>query len=361
LAQSIQFLDKAGLLPAVETAGFQRKDGAAFSFGTKRMSIEFAEKIAAGPGNTFQVQREKFDQILAQEAEKKGATFCYGQTVADIALHDTGALLTAQDCDGQIRKVGCRFVVDASGYGRVLPRLLDLDLPSSFPPRQALFTHVSDHLIDKDFDRSKILITIHPKEPDIWYWLIPFSNGTASVGVVAQPERIAEMSGTESEKLWTLLFEDAHLAHLLSDAKEIRPVGTLQGYSCAVKQMASHNFALLGNAGEFLDPVFSSGVTVALKSADLLIEPLLRQLNGKQVDWDQEFVKPLSVGVECFKAFVEAWYDGSLQQIIMNPSPKDELIRRHIVSVLAGYAWDENNIFVRNARKYLPMVAEQCG
>ena len=78
-----------------------------------------------------------------------------------------------------------RFVLDASGYGRVLPRLLDLEAPSNFPLRQAVFTHVEDRIEHPGFDRSKILVTTHPTKRDIWFWTIPFSNGRCSVGVVA--------------------------------------------------------------------------------------------------------------------------------------------------------------------------------
>ncbi|WP_373280493.1 NAD(P)/FAD-dependent oxidoreductase, partial [Methylogaea oryzae] len=69
----------------------------------------------------------------------------------------------------------------ASGFGRVLPRLLDLETPSSLSPRQALFTHIEDRIAVADYDRDKILIAIHPQHHEIWYWLIPFSNGRSSL------------------------------------------------------------------------------------------------------------------------------------------------------------------------------------
>lgn len=360
LPQSMEFIEKAGMLNAIKNADFQFKNGAAFSFGNKKNDILFEEKTAKGWATTFQVQRSSFDKILADQAEINGVEIRYGHEVTKITLTDDGAELLVSDEVGNKIALTCRFVVDASGYGRVLPRLLGLERPSDFPVRHALFTHISDQLSSKDFDRNKILITVHPKEPDIWYWLIPFGNGQSSIGVVATPERLATVDGDPSEKLWSLISETDELSALLSDAKEIQPVGQIKGYSCNVSQLSAHNFALLGNAGEFLDPVFSSGVTVALKSADLLIEPLLRQLNGEQVDWQKDFDAPLKVGVECFKAFVEAWYDGSLQKIIMNPPQGENNIKGMIVSVLAGYAWDEKNVFVTNPKKYLALVEQQC-
>ena len=129
--------------------------------------------------------------------------------------------------------------------------------------------------------------------------------------------------------------------------------------NCASK-LAGPQYALLGNAGEFLDPVFSSGVTVAFKSAELLVDPLMRQLAGEEVDWDQDFALPLQKGVDCFRVFVQAWYRGDLQEIIFNPPAEGNPIKAMIVSILAGYAWDNDNPFVRQGRRYLDLVALQC-
>jgi flavin-dependent dehydrogenase len=137
-------------------------------------------------------------------------------------------------------------------------------------------------------------------------------------------------------------------------------VAEITGYSSKVTKMCSPQFALLGNASEFLDPVFSSGVTIAFKSADLLIEPLLRQLKGETVDWNADFETPLRKGVDCFRAFVEAWYQGDLQKIIFDSSNYDTPVKKMIVSILAGYAWDEKNPFVNNGKHYLGLVAAQC-
>ncbi|WP_424986941.1 NAD(P)/FAD-dependent oxidoreductase [Microbulbifer sp. S227A] len=358
LPQSMEFIERAGLLDAVKARGFQFKDGAAFDFGDIRNHISFASKTAAGWDTTFQVQRAEFDKCLADAAAGNGVDIRYGHGVEAIALDESGAHLVVTDDAGQRLDIRTRFVVDASGYGRVLPRLLGLDRPSDFPMRQALFTHVADRLKGKPFDRDKILITVHPEQAAIWYWLIPFSDGTASVGVVAPPERLP--GGTPSEQLWNLIGQAPNLSALLQDATQTRQVSGLKGYSSNVSTLCGQNFALLGNAGEFLDPVFSSGVTVAMKSADLLIDPLMRQLNGETVDWKTDFERPLKLGVDCFRAFVETWYDGSLQQIIRNPPPGDNPVKRMIASVLAGYAWDEKNPFVTRPRHYLAIVADQC-
>ncbi|TNE33978.1 MAG: NAD(P)/FAD-dependent oxidoreductase [Alphaproteobacteria bacterium] len=359
LPQSMAFLERAGLIDVLDGAGFQQKTGANFSDGTRYSSIDFSDKFTKGWARTWQVPREKFDSLLAAEAERAGTELHFECDVESVEFAAGTAVVSGHSSAAEFR-INCRFVVDASGYGRVLPRLLDLDRPSDFPVREALFTHVEDNLAGTDFDRNKILIAVHPEIQDIWYWLIPFAAARASVGVVAPARYLAGKGENNEDILHCLIDEMPDLKRLLRDAKDCRPAGRITGYSAGVSRLTGPGFALLGNAGEFLDPVFSSGVTIAFKSADLLIDPLMRELAGETVDWEKDFSNPLKRGVDCFRTFVEAWYDGSLQKIIFNPPEGDNMIRKMIVSVLAGYAWDDENPFVTRGRHYLDVVAAQC-
>jgi len=361
LPQCMAFLERANLLAAVQNEGFQLKNGAIISRGLNSSSIEFCDKFAPGWASTFQVQRARFDTVLAGEASKAGAILKYGRAVRAASFDSGQTTLSIETDQGRREDVSCRFVVDSSGYGRVLPRLLNLDRPSTFPVRHAYFTHVSDNISASAFDRNKILITIHPSNPGIWYWLIPFSDGTASIGAVTRPEHDGVPPGEPRAILWDLIGQVPELHDLLANATDIRSTDVMKGYSSGVSKLASTQFALLGNAGEFLDPIFSSGVTIALKSADLVVDPLIRQLDGQSVDWHRDFAEPLQVGIDTFRAFVEAWYDGSLQHIVLNPPSGDNTIRRMIVSVLAGYAWDHDNPFVKDSRRYLKATAALCG
>ncbi|MDX2507907.1 MAG: NAD(P)/FAD-dependent oxidoreductase, partial [Gammaproteobacteria bacterium] len=310
LPQSMEFLAQADMLSAVEDAAFQFKNGAAFSRSDKYESFDFREKFSEGMGTTFQVQRDKFDKILADEAQNQGVDIRYGQMVTEFKFDsDAGkATLGVQDEDGEVYEVSAKFTLDASGFGRVLPRLLGLDQPSELASRTSLFTHIQDNISDSQFDRNKILITVHPEHHDIWYWLIPFSNGRASVGVVAPQAFLADIEGSAESKLRTLISQTGMLATVLNDAEFDSRVGTIDGYSCDVKRLYGDGFALLGNAGEFLDPVFSSGVTIALKSASLAADVVDRQLAGLHPHWDREYANPLKQGVNTFREFVEGWY-----------------------------------------------------
>lgn len=345
LAQTLGLVDEAGLLEPVMAAGFQYKNGAIFMRGDKYGEYNFINKTAPGYGWTFEVPRDDFDKVLIDAAEKMGATVRYETEITAASFDGGKPRVTARNKDGSTEVHTPRFVLDASGFGRTLPRLLNLEEPSAFPLRSALLTQVYDHIPSGEFDRQKITVTIHPQHQDIWYWLIPFSNGRVSMGVVAADEFFQKyMPGADDRtKLFALHDEVPYLKRLLRNAKPANPVTSLRGYAANVKTMTGPGFALLGNAAEFLDPVFSSGVTIAMKSANMAAKLLERQLKkGENVDWKAEFEEPLRYGVETFRAFVTTWYDGRLQDIFFH-QPQEPRVHRMVCSVLAGYAWDKDN------------------
>lgn len=360
LACSMQLLEDAGMVEAVMARGFQFKNGAAFDREGQYSDFNFVEKSSPGYPFTFQVPRADFDAVLAAEAQRMGAEIRFEVEITAVDFSGARARVTSRAADGSTEIHEPRFVLDASGFGRTLPRLLDLERPSAFPPRAAIFCHVRDRTVSGAFDRQKIRVGIHPTDHTIWSWLIPFSNGHSSVGVVSTVEQHKARSGSLDEQFWHAIRSEPRLHALLSNAETVRPVGELIGYAATVTRLHGPHYALLGNAAEFLDPVFSSGVTIALKSASLAVEVLDRQLRGESVDWEREFTDELNYGVETFRSFVSGWYDGSLQDVIFFPRQQAK-IRRMICSVLAGYVWDRENPYTGpQSQRRLRALAEFC-
>jgi len=360
LPQSMEYLEAAGMLRDVVEAGFQFKNGAAFACGDQHAEFDFREKFSPGWGTTYQVQRATFDKILADAAERAGAEIRYRHEVIAVDVTGATAKVVARDVGGVEYQVEAQFLLDASGFGRILPRLLKLETPSNFPVRGAIFTHLQDGLAPgASFDRNKILITVHPEHCDVWFWTIPFSNGRCSLGVVAGTEYLAQYAGSDLDRLRAIVGEVAGLSALLANARWDTPARQIVGYSANVEALWGNHYALLGNAGEFLDPVFSSGVTIAFKSASLASACLRRQFAGAQVDWQADYDQPLRKGVDTFRAFVDAWYSGSFQKIIFF-AHASTTVRGMLSSILAGYAWDQNNPYVAEPQRRLAVLEELC-
>ena len=361
LSHCLDFVEEAGMLEAVQAAGFQTKHGAAFRWGERYSEFDFRDTFTEGKGSTYQVLRADFDKLLADQAELQGVEIRYEEEIVAGDFSGNSPRLTVKRLgDGHSYEVQCAFVLDASGYGRVLPRLLDLDLPSTFPVRQAVFTHVEDRIdAASGFDREKILITTHPDLRDVWFWTIPFSNGRCSLGVVADASHFRERPADLDACLRQFVEQTPSLRQTLANAVWDTPARAIGGYSANVKSLHGPGFALLGNAAEFLDPVFSSGVTIAMRSASMAAGLLHRQLNGESIDWEEQFAVPLKRGVDTFRAYVEGWYDCSFQDVIYYEHATPE-IRRMISSILAGYAWDQRNPYVAEPRRRLRVLSELC-
>jgi flavin-dependent dehydrogenase len=358
LPQSMAYLEEAGMLRAVVEAGFQYKNGAHFIYRGQSSAFDFRDKHSPGWGTTYQVERAVFDDILIRCAAEQGADVRFGHTVRAVHTGVTPLVDVIDEAD-HAYQIEARFVFDASGFGRVLPRLLNLEAPTRMPTRAAIFTHVQDGIPAGMTDRNKICVATHPEHRDVWFWMIPLAGGRSSVGCVAEASFLDVSDAERDAKLRALIQQEPTLNRLIGNAPFLMPVRHIGGYAANVERLHGPGYALLGNAGEFLDPVFSSGVTIALRSAHLAVETLNRQLDGEQVDWSAAYDVPLRKGIDTFRAFVERWYSGALQDIIFYPEQTPS-IRRMISSVLAGYAWDESNPYVADPVRRLNALHEVC-
>ena len=154
LPQCMEYLEQANMLDVLaQEPTFQHKNGAAFSNNRDTASIDFRDKFTAGHGTTYQVRRDKFDKILADKCQEQGAKIYYQTSVLSINEHDDYVELTAKNLITEnVYTITADFILDASGFGRVLPRLLDLETPSNFPVRQAFFGHFQDNITEPTFD-----------------------------------------------------------------------------------------------------------------------------------------------------------------------------------------------------------------
>lgn len=345
LPRCMEALEEAGFLDAVKAAGFQEKFGAKFVDDDKVSDFLFANQFTKGYNWTWQVPREEFDKILADKVEEMGVPVSYETTVTGIVFNGTNSTTTIEDNEGNKTEINAKFIVDGSGYGRVIPRLFNMDVPSNLPPRKAFFTHFEDTKRALADEPNRITIIVH--KPGIWIWVIPFSNGKTSVGFVGEPSFYKNCEGTNEQQLRTLINSEPHLKERFGNAKMLFEPRTLESYSISTNKFYGEGFVLTGNVTEFLDPVFSSGVTLATVSSQLAANLVVKKLKGENINWEKEYTEPMMQGVDTFRTYVMAWYDGGLGKIFFADNPNIEM-KNQICSVLAGYVWDTNNPFVKD-------------
>lgn len=358
LPRCMEVLEEAKMLDAVKQKSFQEKFGAKFLRGDNEVAdYNFSEQFTKGWNWTWQVPRADFDLTLADEVMKMGIPVNFQTTVTDIRFKENEeSVTTVLHADSTTEEIEARFIVDASGYGRVIPRLFKLDKPSTLDPRKAIFAHVKDQLRDAFDEPNRIIIVVY--QPAVWVWIIPFSNGTTSVGFVGSHQFFEKYEGNLTEQFNQLIQGLPYLKKRFSNSPFIFEPRKLESWSSISERFHGNGYVLTGNVTEFLDPIFSSGVMFATVSSYHASKLVIEKLKGKTVDWENDYTRKLESGVNTFRAFVNAWYDGTLEKIFFTYDP-DPLIKSQITSVLAGYVWDTSNPFVSDPQTALRSLVKR--
>jgi len=354
LPRCMEALEEAGFLEAVQAKGFQDKSGAKFVKDGKICDYEFADQFTKGWETAYQVPRSEFDKTLADTVEKMGVPVHYETTVTGIEFNGSDSVTTVKDKEGKESQIRARFIIDGSGYGRVIPRLFNLEKPSNLPSRKAVFTHTVDTRRAMSDEPNRITIVVH--KPAVWIWIIPFTGGVTSLGFVGFPEFFEQYTGTPEEQLRKMIADEPYLAERFDRVEFLFEPRSLQSWSGTTDRFYGDGFVLTGNVTEFLDPVFSSGVTLATVSSQIAGKLVIEKLKGRNIDWDNEYMKPMMQGVDTFRSYVMAWYEGTLDTIFFADN-QDEVIKSQICSVLAGYVWDLENPYVKNHQTALQRLA----
>lgn len=353
LPKCMEILEEVDLLETVEAQNFQKKHGAKFLRGNETCDFDFSEQFTDGWNWTWQVPRAEFDSCLINEVENRGAKVLYQHEVTAVEFIKKGqAHTTVKDLEGNITVFESKFIIDGSGYGRVLPRLLNLDTPSNLPPRSAFFSHFNEP--DRAKDEASVRIQAFILEPELWSWVIPLSGGRTSVGFVGD---LTKLENKEEKDYRNLLIKHPYLSQRFKELDVNFKPTFMTAYSSSVKQFHGQDYVLTGNSTEFLDPIFSSGVTFALESGLRAANLVDRELKDQTVDWNKEYVEHILQGVEVFRTFVTKWYDGTLHKVFFAEAI-DTNIKNQICSVLAGYVWDNNNPFVKKHKRVIDTLVK---
>lgn len=356
LPKCMDYLEDLDLIDLLDKQGYQIKTGATFFHKGDYCQFLFDDKHAEGWDTTWQVQREKFDHLLINEAEKRGVDVRFEVSVCRFENHDNHREVVYETKDGRQETLKARFVVDASGYGKVLPRLLGLLQEVPTQPRSAVYCRfkdpkrpdvISNNILQHSFDNNRS-----------WSWVIPFADGTTSVGIVGDTDTFKEWIANDGELFYDNFKGPETFKDRFKDSELVMPFRHSTNYASSVTDLHGPGFVLCGNATEFLDPIFSSGVLLAISSGHKAAELVTKELNDEKIDWDEDYTKFLKQGLDVFRSFVNAWYEGTLDTIFYTKQPLNKKIKRQICSVLAGFVWDQSNPFATKHKSVIKTLAK---
>ena len=269
LPASIPILAELGVLPAVEQAGFLPKYGATMVWGTDPdpWSWSFRESSPRYP-HAYQVVRAEFDQLLLQNAAANGVDVREGHRVLEANAGADGAALRVLDDGGDEHAVAARFVVDASGQAGLIGRARGLREADPFFRNLAVYGYYEGGARLPEPDANNIFIE---STADGWVWTIPLHTGQASVGVVVDGEAgRAGILGAGVDRFYRdQIAKTPRTSALLAEARLSAAPTVVRDWSYASSEVAGEGFVLVGDAACFVDPLFSSGVHLALSSSVL--------------------------------------------------------------------------------------------
>lgn len=344
LPQSMEFFKKCGLEDVFKLNCFRFKNGAQFLKNSKFRNIEFKDSHLKNVDyTTFQVRRDIFDKELTTICEKNGVTFLFGAEVVEILEHDSqNETEIVLNNDSKKESYYCDFLGDASGFARVVSKIKGHSVTYLKDYKVSAFNHI---ITDKEvaYDNNKILIAIDRDITGKWFWVIPLGENRYSFGVTVKLSDVRIIDNKET-LLINSLEDNPYLKEVLGDFKFLFNHNLVENYTAFSEKMYGDRFVLIGNSKEFIDPVFSSGVTIGLKSGYTVANLILKKLRNEYVDWEKDYIEPQKKSIEIFRAFIDSWYEGKLQEIFYSEEI-DQNLYQMIVSVLAGYVWDESNVF----------------
>ncbi|WP_405206162.1 NAD(P)/FAD-dependent oxidoreductase [Aquimarina sp. LLG6339-5] len=347
--------EEAGLLDCLMKQGYEKKYGARFIKDGVTGSFDFSKKYGDGWDWTWQVPRDHFDKTLIDEAIRQGVSVDFETEVTNVEFNGTDSLTTVKHKDGSESQIEAKFIIDSSGFGRVVARQLGLEAPSKLAEHGSIFTQVKD--IKRPEGIEGTTITFEIIETEVWFWYIPFSNGNTSIGFVGPMEWINKFEGNKTEVLQEMMKTSPYYYEQFKDVPYLFEPYKVENIAKNVTKLFGDGFVLTGNSAEFLDPVFSSGVSFATETGLLSAKLAIKQLNNEEVDWQTDFVDYMRQGVDVFTTYVKEWYTGNLQKIIFHDKPNEDF-KEQICAVLAGYVWDKTNPFVKKHSHIVRNVAK---
>lgn len=340
LPYNLPLLERIGALEKVRAAGFQVKLGARFYHqGSERTRIvKFARGVDPGLPSAFQVKRAEFDKLLLDHARSSGVTVVEGARVEEAVFDASGRATGVRfrtEGDTAPREVAASVVFDATGRDALLSRRFGGRVKDPLLDRSAVFAHF-DRFERADGGEGGDIVIV--TTPDGWWWLIPFSDGAVSVGQVMPSRRFKERTGSLTELFESSLETTPEVKRLLPGARRTTDVHAIGDYSYSTPTTYGDGFCLLGDAARFLDPVFSTGVLVAMTSGEIQGHAAAKALERKG-RVDAADLAPgdvvLTRAVDWFGRYVHGFYTPHLLETFYTKAPND-WIERGVTSVLAG-------------------------
>ena len=347
LPMNLPVFERLGVLDKVRALGVH-KLGADFQANNERgyNTFAFSRAIGNSPPHSFQVWRQDFDKMLYDHARASGADAREGQEVRKIEQKNAReSLLEVQADDGRNYSIQARYVVDASGRDAFVASKNKLRRKNNQHQSAAIFSHFRGAKLRPGEDAGNISIYRFDQG---WMWMIPLPGGIMSIGAVCRPEYLKQRKGRTAEFLLETLNKNADLKRRIEHAEMAGEVRVTGNYSYDSTRMGGPGWILVGDAFAFLDPVFSSGVFLAMSGAEqaaAVVDAALRTPE-RENSLRRKLEKRLRAGMGRFSFFIYRFNGPVMTQMFGQPRNVWQL-EQGVISMLAGDLFDTPKVLWR--------------
>jgi len=323
-------LRELGIWPELERGGFIKKYGADFATGHNERFNRYWFRRVFGESHehTFQVDRARFDHLLMNHARGEGCKVLEGARVSGIEQMSDGKTAVSWSDDAGSHRVETRWLVDASGRSGVAGEFLKIPRRATRDRKMvAIYGHFRG-VARNGGEAAGHTVIVRFKEG--WFWLIPLANDTTSVGAVIPPSLLRHHGGDLNAAFEACVGANPEVAARMSGSESLMPLRATADYSWRHQSFARDRMLMTGDAAGFIDPIFSSGVMLAMKSGRLAAktiqsrDPLGRALNAREC---RAYTREVEGWMKLYSRIIRSFYDRAGFEMFMNPMPYFDIPR----------------------------------
>lgn len=347
LPANLPIFDRLGCHQALHKIGLIEKPGATvYDEYEKRGSVTFSfPRLSFQPASAYQVVRAPFDEFLLQHAADSGACV-YRQYTVERTRHDPEQVIVqVTSPHGETYEVRARILVDASGRHTLLGKNLGKREPLPDLGKVALFAHFRNVRREPTIPEGNARLYLVPQG---WLWWFSFADGTDSIGCVLHSQVVKARQGSIDALFDSVLATSPHVTAGIVNAQRVTPVHPVANFSYRIAPCVGDRYLAIGDAAGFIDPIFSTGVFLAMRSAELAVDAIVQafRLQDFSAQRFRRYAKRLHQGMAPFLPFIRQFYDPAFLDILFSRRPPFRL-DQPVVWVLSGAAFDHRPLWLR--------------
>ncbi|HXG67174.1 MAG TPA: NAD(P)/FAD-dependent oxidoreductase [Blastocatellia bacterium] len=336
---------RMGILDKLKQSPFVRKYSVQFAnnMGKESRPFYFFEANHHESAVTWQVTRAVFDKMLIEHAEEQGATVYQGTPVKQVLFDGDRAVgVEVEMRDGSIQHFLASVIVDATGQSAMLSNKFRWRVRDPKLKKAVLYSYFKGAHREPDLNGGATLVLRTQRGSNGWFWYIPLENDITSVGIVADPDYLVKGRGKDLARIYHEEIEKCEpCRRRVSNAERVDKIYSILDYSYRSKRCAGDGFILIGDAYGFLDPIYSSGVLLALKMAELAADAIHDAFNNNDFSAERlgQFQGMLDNGIESMRKLVYAFYNEGFSFSKFLQKYPDQ--RVNIINLLIGNVFKE--------------------